>query len=154
MTNPIKPALLCLALAAVCPLQAAPVTQLKVMSFNIWVNGGQSLSKCIDAINTSGADLVGLQECNATTAQTIATNLGFHVLPAGDCSIGSGQFTCPLGSLSAGSSTTVTVVGTPLAAGQLVYDVSVSGAEPDGHAANNAGTFSTTVIGAEGSRQR
>ena len=68
-------------------LNAAPVTQLKVMSFNIWVNGGQSLNKCIDAISVSGADLVGLQECNATTAQTIATNLGFHMLAAGDCSI-------------------------------------------------------------------
>jgi hypothetical protein len=57
------------------------------MSFNIWVNGGTSLNKCIDAINSSGADLVGLQECNAATAQTIATNLGFHVLGANDCSI-------------------------------------------------------------------
>ena len=76
-----------LAIAAGCSLSAAPVTQLRVMSFNIWVNGGQSLNKCIDAISASGADLVGLQECNATTAQTIATNLGFHVLPADDCPI-------------------------------------------------------------------
>jgi len=75
--------LVCLALvfvgAVVCP--AAPVTQLKVMSFNIWVQGGLSLSNCIEVIRSSGADIVGLQECNATTAQTIATRLGFHVQP-------------------------------------------------------------------------
>jgi hypothetical protein len=41
----------------------------------------------VEAIRTSGADLVGLQECNAATAQIIATNLGFHVLPASGCSI-------------------------------------------------------------------
>jgi len=58
---------------------AAAVTQLKVLSFNIWVNGGSSLSNCIEVIRTSGADIVGLQECNAATARTIATNLGFHV---------------------------------------------------------------------------
>ena len=85
----IKPCLcgMGLALTMTCPLSASPVTELKVMSFNIWVNGGQSLSNCIEVISTTGADLVGLQECNATTAQTIATRLGFQVLPASDCSI-------------------------------------------------------------------
>ena len=68
-------------------LQAAPVTQLKVLSFNIWVQGGLSLSNCIEVIRTTGADIVGLQECNQTTAQAIATNLGFYVLPAADCPI-------------------------------------------------------------------
>ena len=68
-------------------LQASPVTQLKVLSFNIWVQGGSSLSNCIEVIRTSGADIVGLQECNQTTAQTIATALGFYVLPAADCPI-------------------------------------------------------------------
>ena len=57
------------------------------MSFNIWVNGGTSLTRCIDAIRTSGADIVGLQECNAATARTIATNLGFHYLGVPDVSI-------------------------------------------------------------------
>lgn len=69
---------------------AAPVTQLKVMSFNIWLQGGTSLSSCIQAIRTNNADIVGLQECNATTAQTIATQLGyFYVQGAGaaECAI-------------------------------------------------------------------
>jgi len=69
------------------PLPAASVTQLKVLSFNIWVQGGLSLSNCIEVIRTSGADIIGLQECNATTAQTVATNLGFYFLPAADCPI-------------------------------------------------------------------
>src|SRR5688572_20033412 len=68
-------------------LRAAPVTELKVLSFNIWMQGGLSLSNCIEVIRTTGADIVGLQECNQTTAQTIATNLGFYVLPAADCPI-------------------------------------------------------------------
>jgi hypothetical protein len=66
---------------------ATPVTQLKVMSFNIWVQGGLSLSNCIEVIRTSGADIVGLQECNVTTAQAIATQLGYFVQPDGDSSI-------------------------------------------------------------------
>lgn len=66
---------------------AAPVTQLKVLTFNIWMEGGLSLSNCIKIINTSGADLVGLQECNQATAKTIATNLGFYVFPMGNSSI-------------------------------------------------------------------
>ena len=68
-------------------LRAAPVTQLKILSFNIWVQGGLSLSNCIEVIRTSGADIVGLQECNAATAHVIATNLGVYFLPATDCSI-------------------------------------------------------------------
>src|ERR1051325_6469284 len=66
---------------------AAPVTELKILSFNIWVNGGRSLSNCIEVIRTTGADIVGLQECNAPTAQTIASNLGFHVAADSDASI-------------------------------------------------------------------
>src|SRR5688572_11192364 len=69
-----------LLLAVALAIRASPpVTQLKVMSFNIWVQGGLSLSNCIEVIRTSGADIVGLQECNAATAQTIAMRLGFVV---------------------------------------------------------------------------
>jgi endonuclease/exonuclease/phosphatase family metal-dependent hydrolase len=89
MTNLFKRAWVStlLALATFGSLGAAPVTELKVMSFNIWVNGRGGLTQCVDAIRSSGADLVGLQECNAATARIIATNLGFHVLPAGGCCI-------------------------------------------------------------------
>ena len=66
---------------------AAAVTELKILSFNIWVNGGRSLSNCIEVIRTAGADIVGLQECNAATAQTIASNLGFYAATDSDASI-------------------------------------------------------------------
>jgi len=66
---------------------AAAVTELKILSFNIWVNGGRSLSNCIEVIRTTGADIVGLQECNAATAQTIASNLGFYAATDSDASI-------------------------------------------------------------------
>ena len=62
---PFLPLLLAVSITAVSA-KAAPVTQLKVLSFNIWVQGGLSLSNCIEVIRTSGADLVGLQECNGT----------------------------------------------------------------------------------------
>jgi endonuclease/exonuclease/phosphatase family metal-dependent hydrolase len=77
---------LALGLSLAAPASAA-VTQLKVMSFNIWVNGGLSLSNCIEVIRGAGADVVGLQECNAATAQTIATRLGFYAQPDSDSSI-------------------------------------------------------------------
>lgn len=69
------------------PLRAEAVTNLTVMSFNIWVSGGLSLDNCIEVIRRANGDLVGLQECNATTAQTIATRLGYYVLGANDDSI-------------------------------------------------------------------
>jgi GNAT superfamily N-acetyltransferase/endonuclease/exonuclease/phosphatase family metal-dependent hydrolase len=67
--------------------KAAPVIELKILSFNIWVNGGRSLSNCVEVIRTAGADIVGLQECNAATAQTIASNLGFYAASDSDASI-------------------------------------------------------------------
>ena len=89
MTVPIKTICLTLqfALALSLPLSAAPVTQLKVMSFNIWVSGSGGLTQCVEAIRVSGADIIGLQECDAKTAALVATNLGFHFVSADGCPI-------------------------------------------------------------------
>ena len=95
---------------------ATPVTDLRVMSFNILVNGGTSLSRCIDAIRTSGADIVGLQECNATTARAIATNLGFYEFGTTDVSIVSRYRIAHVISTAGGSA-----VAIELSPGQLVY---------------------------------
>ena len=102
--------------AASYTLQSTPVTQLKVLTFNIWVQGGLSLSNCIEVIRTTGADIVGLQECNATTAHTIASNLDFYVLPGTDCSIVS-RYPI-LSTYAVGSSRAVTVELSP---GQRVH---------------------------------
>lgn len=106
-----------LALGLSHSLSAAPVTQLKVLSFNIWVQGGLSLGDCIEVIRSSGADIVGLQECNQTTAQTIATNLGFFYLPAGDASIVS-RYPILSTSVNAGGGAGVTI---ELSANQRVH---------------------------------
>ena len=92
------------------------VTNLKVMSFNIWVNGGTSLTRCIDAIRTAGADIVGLQECNAATATTIGSNLGFYYLGVTDVSIVSRYPIVNTISTGGGSA-----VGIELSPGQIVY---------------------------------
>jgi endonuclease/exonuclease/phosphatase family metal-dependent hydrolase len=86
------------------------------MSFNIWVNGGTSLTRCVDAIRTTGADIVGLQECNAGTARTIGTNLGFHYLGVTDVSIVS-RYPI-LHTISTGGGSAVAIELSP---GQVVY---------------------------------
>jgi endonuclease/exonuclease/phosphatase (EEP) superfamily protein YafD len=62
------------------PTMEEPTKELGVMSFNIWRNGGRSLAGVTDAIRRSGADVIGLQECNRATAETIARDLGFHLV--------------------------------------------------------------------------
>ena len=95
---------------------ATPVNDLRVMSFNIWVNGGTSLTRCIDAIRTTGADVVGLQECNAATARAIATNLGFYYLGVPDVSVVS-RYPI-LHSISTGGGSAVAIELSP---SQIVY---------------------------------
>jgi hypothetical protein len=48
------------------------VTDLGVLTFNIWRDGGRSLERTISAIRLSLADLIGLQECDTRSAKTIA----------------------------------------------------------------------------------
>ena len=98
------------------PARAAALTNLNVMSFNIWVSGQGGLNNCIEAIRRANADIVGLQECNASTAQTIATSLGYYVLGANDNSIVS-RYPI-LNSLTIGNSRGVTVEISP---GQRVH---------------------------------
>lgn len=52
-------------------------TSIKVMTFNIWVGGGDNLNKCIQAMQNSGADIIGIQEASGTLS-TIAASLGFY----------------------------------------------------------------------------
>lgn len=52
-------------------------TQIKVMTFNIWIGGSVvDFNKVIEAIKISGADVVGLQESDGNAAR-IATLLGW-----------------------------------------------------------------------------
>ncbi|RIK80713.1 MAG: hypothetical protein DCC67_08965, partial [Planctomycetota bacterium] len=65
--------------------QAAPVTSLRVMTYNIWVGGtaaGQPLSRTADVIQAAQADVVGLQE-QSGNAPALASMLGFHYWTSG-----------------------------------------------------------------------
>lgn len=56
-------------------------TELDVMTFNIWLGGGLvDFSKVIEAIQASGADVVGLQEAAGHTDE-IAARLGWYAEP-------------------------------------------------------------------------
>jgi endonuclease/exonuclease/phosphatase family metal-dependent hydrolase len=69
---------------------AAPVTTLKVMSFNIQVNGSGSggINQCVNAIQNSGADIVGIQEADGYSLKNIASQLNWHFVQTG----ASGQY--------------------------------------------------------------
>src|SRR3954447_22364667 len=56
-----------------------PVTQLKVMQFNIWPYGpNATVNNWVAVIRTNNADIIGLEEATAPNAQAIATQLGFY----------------------------------------------------------------------------
>ena len=58
-----------------------PKTELKVMAYNLWVGG--KVSKNLEAIIKSGADVIGLQETIGTRAQQHAEALGWHSAQSG-----------------------------------------------------------------------
>ena len=69
-----------LALPLLLPQNRAGATELKVMTYNIWVGGrgsAQPLSQTAGVIDATGADLIGLQEQSGATEQ-LAQMLGFN----------------------------------------------------------------------------
>ncbi|HTD85396.1 MAG TPA: endonuclease/exonuclease/phosphatase family protein, partial [Candidatus Binatia bacterium] len=64
---------------------AAPVTTLKVMSFNVQVNGNGSggINQCVNAIQNSGADIVGIQEADGYALKSIASQLNWYFVQTG-----------------------------------------------------------------------
>jgi len=70
-------------------LHAAPVTSLKVLSFNIKVNASLGLNAVEQAIKNENPDVVLLQEADGYTIQPIASSLGgFYWIQTG----GAGQY--------------------------------------------------------------
>jgi uncharacterized repeat protein (TIGR01451 family) len=65
----------------------------------------------------------------------------------GDCNVADGLVTCHLGSLAAGATVTITIVGTPQVAGTFSNSASVGGNEVDPAALNNTSVQPTTVVG-------
>jgi endonuclease/exonuclease/phosphatase family metal-dependent hydrolase len=60
----------------------AKQAQVRVMTFNIWMGGGKSLSETVRVIEKSGADIVGVQESTrdniVNNAAGIADSLGWY----------------------------------------------------------------------------
>lgn len=70
---------LILLFASACK-QSSPTT-LKVMSFNIWMGGGKSVSETANVFVSSGADIIGIQEAwgnGKDVASLIADSLGWY----------------------------------------------------------------------------
>jgi exodeoxyribonuclease-3 len=63
------------------PAWAKP-EQVRVLTFNIFLDGHLNLPQVIDLIRSSGADIVGLQESEKASAR-IADALGFHYVQHG-----------------------------------------------------------------------
>jgi endonuclease/exonuclease/phosphatase family metal-dependent hydrolase len=55
-----------------------PEMTLRVMSFNIWVGGGNSLDRTIAVIRDSKADIVGIQESTDAAVAAIVNALGWY----------------------------------------------------------------------------
>lgn len=72
---------LCVILAPGVSSEGAPVTSLKVLSFNVWhadEGNAASLNKLREIIQASGADIIGVQEMQNSAGVAIASALGFH----------------------------------------------------------------------------
>ncbi|CAK0893589.1 unnamed protein product [Prorocentrum cordatum] len=55
----------------------------RVMSFNVWRDGGRSLERTIEVIRTLRPDIVGLQEASEATVQRIARDAGLNYYALG-----------------------------------------------------------------------
>jgi len=78
-----------LLLAAGLAAQAAPVTSLKVMQFNVKVNASLGLNAVEQAIKNENPDIVTLEEADGYTIQPIAASLGgYYWIQTG----GAGQY--------------------------------------------------------------
>jgi exodeoxyribonuclease-3 len=72
---------LCLLFAPAAIGAGAPVSSLKVLSFNVWhADEGNvaSVNKLREIIQTSGADVIGVQEMQTSAGASIAAALGFN----------------------------------------------------------------------------
>ncbi|HET9579460.1 MAG TPA: hypothetical protein VFP44_16635 [Usitatibacter sp.] len=103
---------------------------------------GQNLTFTITASNAGPAAAT-----NVVVTDTLPAGVAFVSASAG-CSNASGKVTCSVGSLAAGASAQLTIVVQPSSGGTITNDVSISAAETDPAAANNATSVSVTINGA------
>ncbi|MFN2511680.1 MAG: Calx-beta domain-containing protein [Pyrinomonadaceae bacterium] len=114
------------------------------------VTVGNNLTYGLTASNNGPADATGV-----TITDTLPTGVTFVSASAtqGPCSHSSGTVTCTIGNLANNATSTVTIVVTPIAAGNIMNTASVTGNEADPNSANNTTTQGTTVAAAPSSLQ-
>jgi endonuclease/exonuclease/phosphatase family metal-dependent hydrolase len=81
MQQSVRVLVLGLLLAPTAVGEGALVNSLKVLSFNVWhadEGNAASVNKLREIIQTSGADVIGVQEMQNSTGASIAAALGFH----------------------------------------------------------------------------
>ncbi len=77
----VRVVVLCFLSAPAAIGAGAPVSSLKVLSFNVWhadEGNAASINKLREVIQTSGADVIGVQEMQTSAGASIAAALGFN----------------------------------------------------------------------------
>ena len=111
------------------------------------LDAGGGISWSLVVTNSGPSDAQGATIVDTLPAGVSAvTGTG----PGGACSTAGSTLTCPVGSVSAGGTITVTVHGTvdPAATGSLVNTATVSATTSDPDPANNTGSSTTTLTAA------
>ncbi len=75
---------LCCATFGCAELKSSKADAVRVMTFNIWVNGeagGQPVAQTAEVIKQAKADIVGLQEASPETAKVLAELLDWNYSP-------------------------------------------------------------------------
>jgi len=102
---------------------------------------GVGLSYRIVVTNSGPANATNV---TMTDNLPVGVTFGSAISTQGNC-VGNGPVTCSLGTLTALSSTIVTIVVTPSAQGQLVNTASVTATETDFDSSNNSATATTPI---------
>lgn len=104
--------------------------------------GGNTLTFSIQATNNGPSAATGV---TVTDTLPVSVTYGSAASSQRSCTQSAGTVTCSLGNLSNGASASVTITGTPKAAGITTNSASVSANETDSNTANNSAGTSTAV---------
>jgi uncharacterized repeat protein (TIGR01451 family) len=103
--------------------------------------GSGSLTYTIVATNAGPAPAAGVRIVDTLSASVVFVT----AKPGAKCSLAGWTVTCRAGTLAPGTSSTVTVVVNPTAAGTVPNSATMSTASPDPDHSNDARSISTTV---------
>lgn len=129
--------------SASAALQITPVTDLSVTFTTLTgsIEQGASFAYTLTATNNS------LNDANTITAHvTLSSQLKFEDASGATCTAAGGVVTCDLGTITAGSSKSVTINVTGVAAGMATGSADISGTDPDPDTTNNSASASKVTV--------